>query len=161
MFTKVFISLGTNLGKKRENLYKAIEYISNTCGIIKQKSRIYSSEPWGYQSFNNYLNQVIEIETVLAPEELIEKLLKIEELMGRKRDGSKVADRIIDLDILFYNDEVRSTRNLKIPHPRMHERNFVILPMVDLDKNFIHPTLKKSMKELKKVSTDKSPVFIV
>jgi len=152
---KVYISLGTNLGNKVQNLKNANVEIELNCGIVKQKSSIYSSAPWGFESFNNFLNQVILVETNLSPQELIHELLKIETSFGRNRAASDYQDRIIDLDILFYDDLVLSNSDLIIPHPKLHERNFILEPMRELSPRFKHPVLGKSIENLAFASGDK------
>jgi 2-amino-4-hydroxy-6-hydroxymethyldihydropteridine diphosphokinase len=147
--SKVYISLGTNLGNKTQNLKTACDLISKNIGIIEQKSSIYETEPWGYDSFNNFLNQVIEVETELTPKILLQRLLLIEEKMGRKRlDVNNYQDRIIDLDILLYANLVINDAEIKIPHPKMHERKFMLEPLLEISKGLIHPILNKNVAEL-------------
>lgn len=152
---KVYISLGTNLGNKVINLNNASVEIELNCGNVKQKSSIYSSAPWGFESFNNFLNQVILVESDLSPQRLIEELLKIELRLGRNRKSSQYQDRIIDLDILFYDDIVLSNADLIIPHPKLHERNFILEPMRELSPQLNHPVLGKSIEKLALASGDK------
>lgn len=146
---KAYISIGSNLGNRLENLNKSIQLLQTTSGIAKQMSSIYETPSWGYQSFNNFLNQVVALETLLEPQELMRKLLEIEENMGRVRLSSQYQDRIIDLDIIDYNNEVMRTKHLQLPHPRYHERAFVVWPLAEIAPNLIHPILLKSAEELK------------
>ncbi len=147
--SKVYISLGTNLGNKPQNLKKACDLISKQIGIIQQKSSIYETEPWGYDSFNNFLNQVVEVKTEITPRKLLHNLLVIEEIMGRSRNSSKnYQDRIIDLDILLYDNLIMQNDELNLPHAKMHERKFALEPLVEINQGLIHPVFKKTMKQL-------------
>lgn len=147
----VYISLGSNLGNKQSNLEKAIEQLHQRAGVVRQKSTIYETEPWGYASFNNFLNQVVHITTDHTPLELLAILLKIESDLGRQRNSEGLQDRVIDLDILFYDDQVISSDKLKIPHPRFHERLFMLEPMAEIAPNFIHPQFKQAVDILTQV----------
>jgi 2-amino-4-hydroxy-6-hydroxymethyldihydropteridine diphosphokinase len=140
----VYISLGSNLGDKLNNLKKAVEYLQKLAGVVEQKSTIYESEPWGYASFNNFLNQVVHISTAIPPTDLLKVLLDIEQSLGRTRSTEGYQDRVIDLDILFYNDEIIHSEKLEIPHPRFAERLFMLEPMVEIAPNFKHPLLNKT-----------------
>jgi len=157
---KVYISLGTNLGDKEQNLRTAIVQIEAMCGKVEQTSSIYSSAPWGFESFNNFLNQVVLIETLLSPKELMHSLLTIEKQLGRNRTSKTgYQDRIIDLDILFYDNLLINEEGLIIPHPKLHERNFVLQPLLEIDPNFIHPLLNKSIFEIVNSSKDSTKAF--
>lgn len=145
---KVFIALGTNLGNREKNLQTALTEITTFSRIIN-KSSIYETEPYGYKKQNDFLNMAIEIETGLSPVELIIRLQEIEHKMGKNRE-IKNGPRLIDLDILLYNQEIISQPNLKIPHPHMHERNFVLTPLAEISEKTLHPTLKKDIKSLLK-----------
>jgi 2-amino-4-hydroxy-6-hydroxymethyldihydropteridine diphosphokinase len=140
----VYISLGSNLGNKQNNLKLAVAYLQQFAGVVEQKSTIYESAPWGYASFNNFLNQVVHITTPLQPNQLLEVLLNIEQSLGRTRNSEGYQDRVIDLDILFYNDAVIHSETLEIPHPRFAERLFMLEPMVEIAPNFKHPLLNKT-----------------
>lgn len=142
-----YIALGSNLGNREENLKTAIEKIKKIVQI-KEISSIYETEPEGYKNQGLFLNMAIEIKTSLGPQELLSNLQEIENEMGRTRE-IKNGPRTIDLDIIFYEDKIIEEQNLKIPHPLMHKRNFVLLPMNEIAPEFIHPILKKSIKTLK------------
>ncbi len=144
----VYISLGSNLGNKQNNLKKAVIHLRQLVGVVEQKSTIYKSEPWGFASFNNFLNQVVHISTALQPNQLLEVLLNIEQSLGRTRNSKGYQDRVIDLDILFYNDEVIHSEKLEIPHPRFQERLFMLEPMVEIAPDFIHPQFNKTTTAL-------------
>lgn len=143
-----YISLGSNLGNKQLNLQNAIEQLCQNAGVVKQKSTIYDTAPWGFSSFNNFLNQAVELETTLSAKDLLGVLLKIERDMGRLRTSEGYQDRIIDLDIMFYGNEIISTKILEVPHPRLHQRIFMLGPMAELSPNYVHPILKKSIATL-------------
>jgi len=144
----VYVAAGSNLGNREAYLKKA-EALVRGAGQIRRlrKSPVYETEPAGGPAQRKYLNGVWEIETGLRPEKLLERLLEIESSLGRVR-GEKNAPRTIDLDILFYGDEVIKTKNLLIPHPRLHERCFVLRPLADLRPDLVHPALKKTIAQL-------------
>src|SRR5688572_5768781 len=125
---KVALLLGTNLGEREENLETARKLIEEKTGDILETSKIYATAPWGNQDQPAFLNQAIMVWTLLSPEELMQKLLEIEKEMGRTRD-EKWGSRLIDLDILLYEEEIVDTESLKIPHPHLHERNFTLYPL--------------------------------
>ena len=152
---KIFLGLGSNLGDKIENLKFALVEINLEIGRITAVSSIYETEAWGVINQDNYYNLVLAVETTILPLALIEKILKIEEKLGRKRD-KKWDCRIIDIDILFYDNLIISTNNLQIPHPFIHKRNFVLEPLNEIDSSLIHPKLRKSINYLRSISEDKS-----
>ncbi len=142
-----FIGVGTNLGDREKNVEEALSKIKEQGIVILQRSSIIETEPYGLKKQPKFLNCVIEIETKLSPHDLLKTLLAIEQTMGRVR---KIhwGPRIIDLDILFYNSEITSEKNLKIPHPDIQNRLFVLKPLSEIAPNFVHPVLKKSIKEI-------------
>src|SRR3989338_6143597 len=148
MATKTYIALGTNLGDREKNLQTALIELEKFCKIIK-KSSIYETEPVGFKEQDNFLNMVIEATTNLSPTELIINLQEIEHKMGRIKEVEN-GPRIIDLDILFCDDLLINMPNLLVPHPRLHKRNFVMEPLVEIAKDFIHPKLKKSIATIHK-----------
>jgi len=156
---KVYISLGTNLGDKEHNLQTAILEVQELCGILEQTSSIYSSAPWGFKSFNNFLNQVISIKCELSPKALMQELLIIENKLGRNRNSKNYQDRTIDLDILFYDDLILHTKELQIPHPMLHKRNFILQPLFEIDPGFVHPLLQKNIEQLLRMSSDHIKAF--
>lgn len=141
-----FISLGTNIGNREQNLKTALEELSKFVNVIK-KSKIYETEPMDYKDQPLFLNMVIEIKTELSAHELITKLQKIENKMGRIKKMKK-GPRIIDLDILYYNNEIINEPNLKIPHPRAYKRDFVLTPLKELAPNLIDPLKHKTITQL-------------
>lgn len=143
---KVFIGIGSNLGNKEENIRKAIELTKEKCKILKISS-LYETEPVGYKEQDWFLNCAVEIVTELNPHELLKFLLLIEKILGRIRT-IKNSPRTIDLDILFYGDKIINENNLIVPHPRLHERLFVLEPLKEICPHFIHPVFNKSVNEL-------------
>jgi 2-amino-4-hydroxy-6-hydroxymethyldihydropteridine diphosphokinase len=146
---RVHIGIGSNLGDRRANALEAMERVSQLPDTrVVRASSLYESEPLG-DAKTWFVNSVIEIETELAPDPLLKRLKAIEEAMGRKRvKGKKWGSRIIDLDILLWDKEVVSKRSLKIPHPEMHKRRFVLLPLAELAPHVVHPQLGQSISAL-------------
>jgi 2-amino-4-hydroxy-6-hydroxymethyldihydropteridine diphosphokinase len=145
---QVYIGIGSNLGNKKENYLEALARIAKLpkTRIIKESS-LYESQPLG-DSKEWYVNGVIEIETELKPEMLLKKFKNIERAMGRKKVRKRWGARIIDLDILLCDSVVINKKNLKIPHPEMHQRKFVLIPLSELAPQVIHPVLGSSISEL-------------
>jgi len=132
----VYLSLGSNLDDKKSNLEKAVSLISQEVGKVISVSSFYEFAPCGFQSENDFLNAVILIETSFSPVELLAKTQEIEKKMGRKTKSTETySDRIIDIDILFYDDLIVNTPELKIPHPLWKERDFVLIPLAELSAN--------------------------
>ncbi len=131
---KAYIGLGSNLGDTSQNLTHAIRKIDDLSGRVLKQSQFFQSEPWGFESPNNFLNAVILIETRLSPIELLNALQTIENELGRieKTQNSNYEDRIIDLDILLYEGVQMNSEELKIPHPHMKERDFVMIPLMEI-----------------------------
>ena len=139
--------IGGNLGDRKENLLTAISFINEQCGPLTRSSSIYETEAWGKTDQPSFLNQALEISTSLNARQLMRKILKIEKEMGRVRK-EKLGPRIIDIDILLYENEIHDLRFLKIPHPEMQNRRFVLVPLAEIDPTLQHPVLKKSIAEL-------------
>lgn len=129
-----YLSLGTNLGDKRKNIAEAINYIGELVGDVVRQSALYETEPWGFRSDNRFVNAAVCVDTRLSPRRLLEVTQRIEREMGRtlKSDGGEYHDRIIDIDILLYGDQHIDEPDLKIPHPLMHERDFVMTPLNEI-----------------------------
>jgi len=142
----VYIALGTNLGSREQNLQTAKDFLSRKATIL-QESAIYITPPWGYLDQPDFLNQVIEVSTHLRPVPLLRYLKRIEKQMGREKLIQN-GPRLIDLDILFYGDQVLETGNLQIPHPRMVGRAFVLVPLNEIAPDFIHPVLNVSVSDM-------------
>ncbi len=143
-----YLLLGGNLGNKEENLKRAVDLLEQKAGPTTKRSSIYRTAAWGNAAQPEFYNQAIALQTELSPEELLKTVLETEELLGRKRTGDKWQERIIDIDILFYNDEVLDSPKLKIPHPFIQERKFVLVPMKEIASELIHPLLRKTITEL-------------
>ncbi len=141
-----YLGLGTNLGDRKKNLSKAIEAISLKMSISKQSS-LYETTAWGYTDQPDFLNQVIQVETELSPLRLLNFLKKTELKLGRV-ENFRYGPRLIDIDILFYDDLVITTSRLQIPHPMLPERAFVLVPLNEIAPGYIHPVLKKTVAEL-------------
>ena len=150
---KVYLLTGGNIGNRLDNLRIACSLLEQYCGKIIQRSLIYETGAWGFKDQPDFYNQVLCITTDLQPEALMNKLLMIEEKMGRKRD-IKMGPRTIDLDILFFNDEIINKPHLIIPHARLHERRFVLVPLAEIAPEFIHPFFNKTVLELLLECTD-------
>jgi 2-amino-4-hydroxy-6-hydroxymethyldihydropteridine diphosphokinase len=149
----IFLLLGTNQGDKTKNLKQAIAAIGRLPAVIINESSIYRTAAWGKTDQHEFYNQVIEIGTVLTPQQLLKNILEIETDMGRVRN-EKWGPRIIDIDILFYQDAAVNDDNLTIPHPGITGRRFTLIPLVEIAPEFTHPVLKKSMEVLLFECTD-------
>ncbi|TDT51349.1 2-amino-4-hydroxy-6-hydroxymethyldihydropteridine diphosphokinase [Fonticella tunisiensis] len=144
---RVYIAFGSNIGDRRKAVDEALSLIEQRGMSIIKKSGIYETEPYGYKNQPPFINGVIEVETSLSCREVLKELLDIEAGLGRVREF-KWGPRIIDLDIIFYNDEVYNEEDLKVPHPDMHNREFVLKPLCDIAPDFMHPILNKRVIEL-------------
>lgn len=145
-----YLSLGTNLGNKEENLHTAMILIEEQIGGITSQSALYVSAPWGFSSENTFLNNVVVVQTSLTPETLLDTTQDIERTLGRthKSMNGQYADRLIDIDVLFYDQRIIHTSTLTLPHPLMHRRLFVLEPLCEIAPTFIHPVLKKDIRTL-------------
>lgn len=132
--TKVYLSLGSNLGDKEENIHKAIKKIEEQVGVVVRQSALIETEPWGFQSDNGFVNAAVCVETSLSPREVLHRTQAIERALGRnhKSINGIYHDRLIDIDILLYGDETIDEPDLKIPHPLMKERDFVMIPLEEI-----------------------------
>jgi 2-amino-4-hydroxy-6-hydroxymethyldihydropteridine diphosphokinase len=149
----VFISLGSNLGNRTENLKNAIHFIELRLGAMIRQSSVYETKPWGKSDQPDFFNQVIQVDAEKSPEECLLILSTIEEQMGRKRKD-KWGARLIDLDLLYVNDIIMDTEGLSLPHPGIPQRRFVLVPLAEIAPNFIHPQLQKSNQQLLKECSD-------
>lgn len=155
-----YISLGTNMGDRYKNLVNAIHYLKVEKEIHLVKcSSIYDTVPVGYTEQDDFLNMVISVRTTLTPNELLEICLRIEKDLGRKREF-KWGPRIIDLDILLYNQENIEAENLIVPHPRMQERAFVLAPLIEIDSSIMIPNQDKSIEDYFNMNAEKEGVRI-
>ncbi len=148
-----YLILGSNIGDRISNIETAVNKIRTNVGQVVRASSIYLTEPWGHKEQATFYNQVVEIKTELDAFETLNKLLAIEESMGRVRK-KKWAERIIDIDILYFDDQVISKENLSIPHPGIPDRRFVLVPLCELIPDHIHPELNVSNDDLLKATKD-------
>jgi len=142
------LSLGTNIGTRDKNLQIAREAILKSIGPIVTSSAIYETEPWGYRDQAFFYNQVIVCDTPLAATEVFEILQSIEIQMGRTRYTKQYTERIIDIDILFYDSLILTGSNLEIPHPKIQDRKFILVPLCEILPYFVHPIIGKPVKDL-------------
>lgn len=142
-----YIGIGSNLGDRKANCIKAVKEIADRGVIVRKQSSLYETEPWGVKDQPRFINMVAEIETDIGPEELLRLLKSVEKDLGRQ-NTSRWGSRVIDLDILLYDDLVLAKAELQIPHPLMHQRDFVLMPLVEIAPDKIHPVLKRTIKEL-------------
>lgn len=154
-----YLILGGNIGNRLQNLQEAIQLISKKAGVIKKKSDIFTTSAWGNTDQPDFLNQALCLQTPLTAADLLETLISIEQILGRVRDQQKWTERVIDIDILFYNTDIINTTDLKIPHPYLQERMFVLVPMAQLAPMLVHPALQKNIQTLLLECTDKLEVI--
>ncbi len=161
MSHRAYVAIGTNLGDRPSNYRGAVAKIGELDGTrITRMSSLYESEPLG-KARNWFLNGVVEIATELECKQLLKALQKIEDSMGRRRDPKKKSvSRMMDLDILFFDNEIMSGRTLKVPHPELQNRRFVLLPLSELAPGFVHPTLGTSVSALLATTPDKKKVIV-
>ena len=154
----IFLGIGTNMGNREANLREAVTRIGISIGEIKKISSVYETEPWGFKAENNFLNMVVEVVTSHTPSGVLGAILMIEAQLGRIRIEKQYSSRVIDIDILFFDDLIMDEITLKIPHPYLHERKFVLFPLNEIAADFIHPVLKQSVGSLLKSCEDLSEV---
>ncbi len=142
-----YIGIGSNLGNREENCRKAITLLTGKSIKILKCSSLYETEPWGVKEQPEFINMAVEIETHMEPLELLRAIKEIENGMGR-REGLRWGPRVMDLDILLYDDLILRTQELEIPHPRLRDREFVLKPLSEIAPDKIHPLFKKSIKNL-------------
>jgi 2-amino-4-hydroxy-6-hydroxymethyldihydropteridine diphosphokinase len=158
LMNNVSLLIGGNMGDRMANLTAARNSINIDCGRIITCSSIYETEAWGYKEQDAFLNQALIIQTTLAADALMDAILKIELALGRKRE-IPLGPRIIDIDIIYYNNEIINTSSLTIPHPSMAQRKFVLMPLTEMAPNYIHPILLKTNEVLLKECGDSSVVY--
>lgn len=157
LMNKAYLLTGSNLGDREKNLSAARDLLNEHGVSINKYSSIYETAPWGNTDQPSFLNQAIEAETLLNARQLIKRILKIEKMMGRTRE-EKYGPRLIDIDILLFNNEKHNYQFLKLPHPEMQNRRFALLPLAEIAPDIIHPVLNKTSTELLNECTDELPV---
>lgn len=158
---QVYLLLGGNIGNVIEHFHQSIEALK-TIGKIIKTSSIVQSKAWGFESCDLFYNQVVVMQTDSTPEKILAFNQSIEQKLGRKRNHTReYASRTIDIDILYYGNEIIISPTLNIPHPRLHLRNFTLVPLVEIAPDFIHPVLLKSNQALLKESPDNSIITIL
>jgi 2-amino-4-hydroxy-6-hydroxymethyldihydropteridine diphosphokinase len=155
---RVFLGIGSNLDNRENNLDEAVTKINEFIGKVVASSSVYETEPWGFQSEDEFLNMVVKVETELTPSGLLGRILMIESLLGRLRNEKQYMSRLIDIDILLYEDLILDETSLKVPHPLMHNRKFVLIPLYEIEPELVHPVLNRTISSLLKSCEDKSQV---
>lgn len=155
--SKVYLSIGSNKGNRYRLINEAVDLIEKKIGKILVQSSFYESKSWGFKS-NNFYNICLTVNSVKSPKSILTSINEIETKMGRNKSTAiqpyEYSDRTIDIDILFYDDLVFNSDKLNIPHPKIELRNFVLIPLQEIEPNYIHPVLKKSIENLVLESND-------
>lgn len=154
---RAYLLIGGNMGNREENLAKARHLIDQQCGSIFKFSSIYETAAWGKTDQASFLNQALEVFTPLNARQLMRRILKTEKMMGRIRE-EKYGPRVIDIDIILFNNEVHNYHFLRLPHPEMQFRRFVLVPLAEIEPDLVHPILHKTIKELLNECPDDLPV---
>jgi 2-amino-4-hydroxy-6-hydroxymethyldihydropteridine diphosphokinase len=144
----VFLGLGSNIGERVQNIHSAISKINERIGSVSLTSSFYETEPWGFECEDYFLNMVLSCESHLSIIDILSEITDIESALGRVRTGKGYESRIIDIDILFYGDYIFEKEGIIVPHPKLHERRFVLVPLNEIAPQFIHPVFKKSIATL-------------
>jgi len=156
---RAYLLLGSNISPRKYYLNSSKELIQNEIGNIQESSSVYESEPWGFEAEQCFLNEVLVVDTVLNPGDLLIASQKIEKRLGRiRKPGAGYASRTMDIDILFFDDAVLLLPGLIIPHVQIQNRRFTLLPLVEIAPDFIHPVLGKSCRQLLKECQDNGKV---
>lgn len=155
-----YLLTGSNMGDRVVYLNQAIELLNKEAGFISNSSSLYETRAWGKEDQPDFLNQALQLETELSPDQLLEVLLRIEEKIGRER-SKKWEARVIDIDILFYDNLVVESDHLNIPHKHLHERNFTLIPMLEIAPELEHPVFSKTIEELYWASKDPLEVYLL
>jgi len=158
--TGIYLLLGSNLGKKAEYLAEGTKLIREYIGAVSLESSIYHTEPWGVSNAPDFLNQVLWVNTSLKPHETLKKMLGIESTLGRERTKA-YQNRTLDIDLLYFDNEIIQDSNLTIPHPRISERMFVLKPLVEIAPDFVHPVFGLTNQQLLIECTDSLQVTML
>jgi len=159
--SKVYLSIGSNKGNRSVLINKAIDEIEKKIGKIISRTSIYQSKSWGFDS-NDFYNLSLLIDTDIEPKSLLINLKKIEKSMGREDIDGSYSDRFIDIDILFYDNIIIDSEDLKIPHPKIEIRKFVLVPMLEIADDYVHPILNKTIRQLNNECDDQGiPLKII
>ncbi|MBQ3833391.1 MAG: 2-amino-4-hydroxy-6-hydroxymethyldihydropteridine diphosphokinase [Bacteroidales bacterium] len=150
----VFLGIGGNLGDRLANLRSAVNLIGDRIGKIEKVSSVYMSEPWGFKHAKYFTNVVAKVHTSLSADETLTSALQIEAELKRTRSGNGYEGRTMDIDILFFNNEILNTERLVVPHPHICQRKFVLLPMAEITTDFVHPQNGKTMQQLAEICPD-------
>lgn len=159
IMAEVVLGMGSNIGQRKRKIKQAVALLAKEVGTINKQSSYYETEPWGVTGQPLFLNQTITLGTDLPPQELLQAIKSIEKRLGRAASDRWIP-RVIDIDILFYGSTVYHSINLSIPHPHLHERNFVLIPLLEIIPEFIHPELQLNIEELYIRCLDQKEVVI-
>ncbi len=155
---ELYILLGGNLGDKQLIFSETRKRLAGQLGTISRQSAIYETEPWGFESNDMFWNQALEIKTELTPEQVLTQTRAIENELGRIRKEKQYDSRLIDIDILFFGNRIIDTKNLVIPHPRIQDRKFVLVPLAEIASELVHPVFQKTIEQLIDECTDQLSV---
>lgn len=153
MMNTAYLLTGGNMGNRMAYLTEALILLKEQCGEVMQTSSVYETAAWGNTDQPAFLNQVLKLSTSLTARQLMRRILKVEKQMGRVRK-EKYGPRVIDIDILFFNEEIHNYILLKLPHPEMQNRRFVLLPLAEIAPDIVHPVLKKTITQLLQICPD-------
>ncbi len=156
---QVILHLGSNVGDRVSNIQRGISHLNSNVGEVLVQSSLYETEPWGLKEQSNFLNLALRINTNLAPDKLLDEVKNIEQEVGRTKE-EHWGPRVLDIDILFYEDFVLKGENLTIPHQELQNRNFVLIPLMEIAGEMMHPLLNKTIEELYIESQDRCDVWI-
>ena len=145
---KIILSIGSSLGNKHNTIVSAISDIEKNIGVVEKISSYYETEPWGFEDENMFLNIAVSVLSELLPNEVLEKIHRIEDKYGRIRTGKGYSARTLDIDIVFWNEIIHYEQHLKIPHPLAHKRKFVLQPVAEIEPDLLHPVLQLTVSEL-------------
>jgi 2-amino-4-hydroxy-6-hydroxymethyldihydropteridine diphosphokinase len=157
---KVYLSTGSNQGNRLNSLVQAAKLIDSLIGKIIKFSPVVESEPWGFEAETTFYNQVLMVETLQTPQQVLNRILEIEIKLGRKRIGKEYSSRIIDIDILFYDEKQLNENNLVIPHALLHKRKFVLDPLKYIAPDLVHPVFQTTISELLSQMKDTSRISV-